>query len=95
MFSRRWRTLLTDDVNAKDTVSLLLSQNLDETFHVLVRLGTGVGDEGELANLNQLRQTIETLLDRRKQTNLVLDTIFLQVLLSTSNPRNLRVCVHD
>ena len=40
-----------DDVYTKDTVSVLLYEELDKAFHVLVCLRSGVGEEGELSDL--------------------------------------------
>jgi len=39
-----------NDVRAQHAVSCLIRQNLDETVGLVVRLGTGVGHEGELAH---------------------------------------------
>ena len=40
-----------DDVYTKDTVSVLLYEELDKAFHVLICLRAGVREEGELSDL--------------------------------------------
>lgn len=41
----------SDDVGAEQTISLGIGENLDETLRVKVGLGSGVGAEGESADL--------------------------------------------
>lgn len=52
----------TDDVDTKDTVSLGISDDLDETVSVVVGAGTRVGDEGVAANLVLDTSLLELLL---------------------------------
>lgn len=40
-----------NDVAAQDLVGILLNQEFDQTFGIVVGLRTGVGQEGEFANL--------------------------------------------
>lgn len=65
-----------NDVDTENSVSLLVSNELDGTLGVEVGLGSRVGGKGELADV-------------------VLDAGLLDLLLSLSNPSNLRVGVHD
>ncbi|KAI6748421.1 hypothetical protein HG530_015457 [Fusarium avenaceum] len=49
-FSNHLTSVRADDVNAKNTVGLRVSEHLDHTLSILVGLGSGVGDEGEASN---------------------------------------------
>jgi len=53
---------LTNDVDAKDLVSLLLGNELDHTLSVEVGLGSAVGKEGEFADLVRNTSSFELLL---------------------------------
>lgn len=52
----------SDDVGAKQTISLGIGENLDETVRVEVGLGSGVGAEGESADLVRDVLALEVLL---------------------------------
>lgn len=41
----------TDDMNTQNTVSLSFGEELDDAFHIIIRLRTGVGYKGEFADL--------------------------------------------
>jgi len=50
-FSNHFTGVGTHDVNTKDSVSLGISDNLDETIGIIVGTGTGVGNEGVATSL--------------------------------------------